>query len=586
MSAFFFDLHSNAGETSAPWELDSDCMEPPEDKGPSREAAVFRGRSYPCTSRSDLDIELEQELDLLIGDCGEAADLSGLETNLLTLFRRKEKDLILAAKIGKTLLERNEELTKQYENIHRNLNERLEQTEQERHELRRRLEARQGEWEARVAELEMDLQQLQGKLELQQARARELDREKNQAVTELLEQNHKLLEQLSRATEAERVLSTQVQVLREDFRKKNISINQHISRLESLQAEIRCLSERKRELERRMNAVRRENEVLHAAVDELHERALALEKNCREKDLQLRQSQLDLQEVRVSRQQLDLHLEELNQEGSSVEPDSQTFSLQCEMEREEEEENQVSTELRSRLPDTRCQVGSLYLHLRGSNAMEPILSCNTLTARDPSATGLHGDLLDSAESTISPHCDEEVLEDQVRRLREELQGSRESYKEEQERFCSSQQEVLQLHSQVALLSVELCSVREEAGSLRALAEAREPGERLLSAIRDRDDAVAKKNAMEMELAQCKIDIMSLNSQLLDAIHQKLSLSQQLEAWQDDMLRIVNQQLMDKHQDEFWVSPYSFSGGNARLASTAARCHGNGDKKLFSFFKKN
>lgn len=35
----------------------------------------------------------------------------------------------------------------------------------------------------------------------------------------------------------------------------------------------------------------------------------------------------------------------------------------------------------------------------------------------------------------------------------------------------------------------------------------------------------------MELAKCKIDMMSLNSQLLDAIQQKLNLSQQLEAWQ-------------------------------------------------------
>ncbi|XP_048875177.1 BICD family-like cargo adapter 1 [Brienomyrus brachyistius] len=463
MSAFF-DLHSNTGETSAPWQLDSGCMQPPRDKGPSRQ-------TMSRTSRS-LDIELEQELDMFIGDCGEAADLSGLETNLRTLFRRKEKDLILAAKIGKTLLERNEELTMQYENIHKDLNEKLEQTEQERHELRQWLEARQGEREAHVSELEMDLQQLQGEFELQQARTRELDREKNQAVTELLEQNHKLLEQLSRATEAERVLSTQLQVLREDFRKKNISINQHMSHLESLQAEIRRLSERKRELERRMSGVRRENEVLHVAVDELRERAFALEKNCREKDsrvmcfLQLRQSQLDLQEVRVSRQQLGLHLEELNQEGNSVERDSQ-----CEMEREEEEENQ----LRSRVRYARCQVGSLYSHLRGSSTMEPTLSCDTLTARDPSAAGLHGDLLASAESTVSPHCDEEAL-DQVRRLREELQGSRELFQEEQERFCSRQQEVLQLHSQVALLSVELCSVKEEAGSLRVLAEAREPGE--------------------------------------------------------------------------------------------------------------
>lgn len=44
-------------------------------------------------------------------------------------------------------------------------------------------------------------------------------------------------------------------------------------------------------------------------------------------------------------------------------------------------------------------------------------------------------------------------------------------------------------------------------------------------------SVFRKNAVEVELAKCKMDVMSLNSQLLDAIQQKLNLSQQLEAWQ-------------------------------------------------------
>lgn len=44
-------------------------------------------------------------------------------------------------------------------------------------------------------------------------------------------------------------------------------------------------------------------------------------------------------------------------------------------------------------------------------------------------------------------------------------------------------------------------------------------------------SVFRKNAVELELAKCKMDMMSLNSQLLDAIQQKLNLSQQLEAWQ-------------------------------------------------------
>lgn len=41
----------------------------------------------------------------------------------------------------------------------------------------------------------------------------------------------------------------------------------------------------------------------------------------------------------------------------------------------------------------------------------------------------------------------------------------------------------------------------------------------------------RKNAVELELAKCKLDMLSLNSQLLEAIQQKLNLSQQLEAWQ-------------------------------------------------------
>ncbi|KAG5281409.1 hypothetical protein AALO_G00071810 [Alosa alosa] len=105
------------------------------------------------------------------------------------------------------------------------------------------------------------------------------------------------------------------------------------------------------------------------------------------------------------------------------------------------------------------------------------------------------------------------------------------YESEQERTHNSQEETLQLHNQVALLSVEACSWREETERMRAMADMHEPNEQLQSAIRDRDEAIAKKKAVEMELAKCKIDIMSLNSQLLDAIQQKLNLSQQLEAWQ-------------------------------------------------------
>lgn len=52
----------------------------------------------------------------------------------------------------------------------------------------------------------------------------------------------------------------------------------------------------------------------------------------------------------------------------------------------------------------------------------------------------------------SRRSDEEVLEEQVRKLGEELRELRELYEQEQEKTRSSQEEVLQLHNQVDLES--------------------------------------------------------------------------------------------------------------------------------------
>lgn len=51
-----------------------------------------------------------------------------------------------------------------------------------------------------MAELETDVQHLQGELERQQVQLREADRDKTKAISELSEQNHRLLEQLSRVS--------------------------------------------------------------------------------------------------------------------------------------------------------------------------------------------------------------------------------------------------------------------------------------------------------------------------------------------------------------------------------------------------
>jgi len=47
----------------------------------------------------------------------------------------------------------------------------------------------------------------------------------------------------------------------------------------------------------------------------------------------------------------------------------------------------------------------------------------------------------------------------------------------------------------------------------------------------RDQAVARKNVVEVGVAKTRIEVMHINSQLLETIQQKIELSQQLEQWQ-------------------------------------------------------
>ncbi|XP_041909840.1 BICD family-like cargo adapter 1 isoform X3 [Corvus kubaryi] len=559
--------------------MSAPCLRLPAAGSAPAEADSAGGMEPPGAAA--LELALEEELALLAA-AGEPPEpppaAAARDPELLSLIRQKEKDLVLAARLGKALLERNQDMSRQYERMHKELTDKLEHLEQEKHELRRRFENKEGEWEGRVSELESDVKQLQDELEKQQVHLREADREKTRAVQELSEQNQRLLDQLSR---------------------------------------IKMLTDRKRELEHRLSAMMEENDLLQGTVEELQDRVLILERQSHDKDLQLHQSQLELQEVRLSYRQLQGKVEELSEEKSLQNLSTTSTSLLSEIEQsmEAEELEQEREQLRLQLWEAYCQVRYLCSHLRGNDSADSAVSTDssmdesseTSSAKDVPAGSLRAALselkrliqnvLDGADSTSSRRSDDDTLEEQIRRTSEDSRALRELMEGERGKLRQSLEELQRLHSQVTLLSVEMTTLKEERDRLRGAAEDKEANERLLQAIRDRDEAIAKKNAVEVELTKCKIDMMSLNSQLLDAIQQKVNLSQQLEAWQDDMHRVIDQQLMDKHPKEWSQLAYSFSSssGAKRSArpSPAFRPEQQGDEpigaegnRLFSFFKKN
>ncbi|XP_037834840.1 bicaudal-D-related protein 2-like [Kryptolebias marmoratus] len=72
---------------------------------------------------------------------------------------------------------------------------------------------------------------------------------------------------------------------------------------------------------------------------------------------------------------------------------------------------------------------------------------------------------------------------------------------------------------------------------------------LQQALKDRDEAIEKKQAMEDEVLRSKTEMMMLNNQLLEAAQKRLELSLELEAWKEDFQLLLQQQVQSQQQAE-------------------------------------
>ena len=84
--------------------------------------------------------------------------------------------------------------------------------------------------------------------------------------------------------------------------------------------------------------------------------------------------------------------------------------------------------------------------------------------------------------------------------------------------------------------MQLKAAEEERDTLRSDIENCDASKDVLikKAWDTRDAAVKRKNNTEIELAKTRIDVMQINSQLMEAIQQKVELSQQLDQVGEEM----------------------------------------------------
>ncbi|XP_070269276.1 BICD family-like cargo adapter 2 isoform X1 [Myotis yumanensis] len=467
-------------------------------EGPSFPLGLLSGGASPSCDEGFFPFVLERRDSFLGGGPGpqEPEDLA-------LQLQQKEKDLLLAAELGKMLLERNEELQRQLETLSAQHSEREERLQQENHELRRGLAARGAEWEARAVELEGDVEALRAQLGEQRSEQQDSGRERAQALRELSEQNLRLSQQLAQASQTEQELQKELDGLRGQCQAQALARAELRTRLESLQGENQMLQSRRQDLEAQIRGLREEVEKGQGRLQATHEELLLLRRERREHSLELECARSEAREALSTLRRLQRRVSELEEESRLQDADTSGASLQ--------------SELAHSLDSDQNQNQNADGHRDAPTTLSP----ETQKA-----------------SSQQPSSQEESLEPPIKKA----SLSPGEILEEKE------MEVARLQDEIELQRAEVQSLREELQRQKELRE-QDPEEALSCALSDRETAVNKALELSLELSRVSLERDSLSRELLRTIRQKVALTQELEAWQDDMQVVIGQQLRSQRQKE-------------------------------------
>ncbi|XP_010601894.1 BICD family-like cargo adapter 2 isoform X1 [Fukomys damarensis] len=375
---------------------------------------------------------------------------------------------------------------------------------QENHELRRGLAARGAEWESRAVELEGDLAALRAQLGEQRSEQQDSGRERARALGELSEQNLRLSQELAQASQTEHELQRELDALRAQCQAQALAGVELRTQLESLHGENQMLQSRRHDLEAQIRGLREEVDKGQGRLQTTHEELMLLRRERREDSLELERARFEAGEAlnalrrlqrRVSELEEESHLQDTNVSSASLQSEL-AHSLDSDRDQEQDANAGEDTQITSS-PET--QEASVLQSAPQVDSLEP----------------------PKKRAPLSPA---EILEEK-------------------------EAEAARLQDEIALQQAELQTLREELQRQKELRAQDNPEEALRSALSDRDEAVNKALELSLELNRVSLERDSLSRELLRTIRQKVALTQELEAWQDDMQVVIGQQLRSQRQKE-------------------------------------
>ncbi|XP_042355254.1 BICD family-like cargo adapter 2 isoform X2 [Plectropomus leopardus] len=178
----------------------------------------------------------------------------------------------------------------------------------------------------------------------------------------------------------------------------------------------------------------------------------------------------------------------------------------------------------------------------------------------------------SQEDTDRLRMERERMRDRVSELQMKL---REKEAEAREALLAHSEVLQAKDEEIKALTEELQSQREELESLRKEIEP-------FTCSPEKPSY----SCLESELAMVRQEKETLTQQLLNTIRHKVALSQELDAWQEDMRLVINQQVQQKEEERLKESEREKEKTVGLQRSKSLRVKGEGGKGFFSSLFKD
>ncbi|CAN8028903.1 unnamed protein product [Ixodes persulcatus] len=411
----------------------------------------------------------------------------------------------------------------------------------------------------------------------------------------MADQNQRLSLELKTARRAKDQIAAQSQSLKQQLSLDKSSLNDHVYLKEGLREEIALLSDRKAELKRRMCTLVDERGRLSLSVEESKRKVSQVEKQLRDDEAQIRDQQLDINDMWVANAQLqerldavvrlhssspvlrndqlghlslfseielssswlvddavmsqqNRHLSQLGSSSTGIAADFENIGYdECKLRSDKGKLHQKLTPVLQKL---QCLMSNLRHH-RDSEASSDSSAPPSPAKVHPRATT--GNMLSTISADlrmirllVQERRSESGCQDCQTMAEERAQSGRlrRQLRDTCDELRRRTSELTEVKCQLSLHDTELQAMHEECDLLRDdVGSSHLAKDEIVKRAWDtRDRAVSRKNSTEIELAKTRIELMYIDDQLMEAIQQKLKISQQLEQGQVDMQTVSDEKV--------------------------------------------